>query len=95
MAMKNTKLNLLGFVLLNFAFFSGQVIATTTSEDPYGIVDSPYYNLFVDQVNSLSWEMKKDESNEKYDKRVNDKRKTILKNLSKPGNYSDLTSNED
>lgn len=95
MAIKNTKLNLLGFVLLNLAFFSGQVMAAPTQEDPYGIVDSPYYNLFVDQVNSLSWEINKGETPEKHEKRVADKRKSILTNLSKPGNYNDLTNTEE
>ena len=81
MAIKNTKLNLLGFILLNLAYFAGQVVAIVDQEDPYRIVGSPYFNFFHENINQIELVQKDKESYENYQKRIQATQTNILKSL--------------
>jgi hypothetical protein len=53
-------------------------MAGTVAEDHYGIVESPYYDLFVSQVNSINLAYLDKETNDNHDTRVANLKKKIL-----------------
>lgn len=55
MATKNTKLNLLGLLLINIGFLSRSIIANGDAVRDYGLVESPFYVELAKGINSLKF----------------------------------------
>ncbi len=75
-------------------YFSGQVMAVNAAEEHYGIVESPYYYLFADNINALSLEPKDKETSESLEKRIDDLRKGLLKKFVNDKTFTELVNNE-
>ena len=96
MKVQNTKLNLLGalLVILNIGQGIRASSPSTSSANVYGIENSRYYYLVKDDLSSLSFPKKDTQSEEDYEKELKKYRDGLVKDAKEETNLTNLASKE-